>query len=147
MKDINNDPFSDYIKNLPPGRRELGQAWSTAIGLQDVDGLKPSEYLYETAKKSIDGELSIDEVGEHINSYYESKGVCPDKDAGVRFRENPALATWHADARGYDMTDASGQLRARFYLDPYARAKKRGGAWMDSAVSRFANLLDRKSVV
>ena len=81
MKDINNDPFSEYIKNLPPGRRELGQAWSTAIGLQDVDGLKPSEYLYETAKKSIDGELSIDEVGEHINSYYESKGVCPDRDA------------------------------------------------------------------
>ena len=58
---------------------------------------------------------------------------------GVRFRENPALATWHADARGYDMIDADGQLRARFYLDPYARAKKRGGAWMDSAVSRFAD--------
>ena len=57
----------------------------------------------------------------------------------VRFRENPALATWHADARGYDMTDADGNLRARFYLDPYARAKKRGGAWMDSAVSRFAD--------
>ena len=58
---------------------------------------------------------------------------------GVRFRENPALATWHADARGYDMIDADGKLRAHFYLDPYARAKKRGGAWMDSAVSRFAD--------
>lgn len=74
-KDIKKDPFNEYIKNVPPTRKELGQAWQTAIGLQDVDGLKPSEYLYETAKKNIDGEISIDEAGKLINSYYESKSV------------------------------------------------------------------------
>ncbi len=73
MKDIKKDPFEEYIKNLPPTRKELGQAWQTAIGLQDVDGLKPSEYLYETAKKNIDGEISVDEAEDLINSYYESK--------------------------------------------------------------------------
>lgn len=73
MKDIKKDPFEEYIRNLPPTRKELGQAWQTAIGLQDVDGLKPSEYLYETAKKNIDGEISVDEAGDLINSYYESK--------------------------------------------------------------------------
>ncbi|WP_027209114.1 Fic family protein [Butyrivibrio hungatei] len=73
MKDIKKDPFGEYIRNLPPTRKELGQAWSTAIGLQDVDGLKPSEYLYETARKSIEGEISVDEAGNLINSYYESK--------------------------------------------------------------------------
>ena len=73
MKEIKKDPFDEYIKNLPPSRKELGQAWSAAIGLQDVDGLKPSEYLYDTAKKSIDGEITIDEAGSLINSYYESK--------------------------------------------------------------------------
>ena len=72
-RDIKKDPFDEYIKNLPPTRKELGQAWSTAIGLQDVDGLKPSKYLYETAKRSIEGEISVDEAGELINSYYESK--------------------------------------------------------------------------
>ncbi len=71
--DIKKDPFEEYIKNLPPTKKELGQAWSAAIGLQDVDGLKPSEYLYETAKKNIDGEISVDEAGDLINSYYESK--------------------------------------------------------------------------
>ena len=45
MKDIKKDPFDEYIRNLPPTRKELGQAWSTAIGLQDVYGLKPSEYF------------------------------------------------------------------------------------------------------
>ena len=36
MKDIKKDPFEEYIKNLPPTRKELGQAWQAAIGLQDV---------------------------------------------------------------------------------------------------------------
>ena len=73
MYDIKKDPFEEYIKNLPPSRKEIGQAWSAAIGLQDVDGLKTSEYLYATAKKNIDGEITIDEAGELINSYYESR--------------------------------------------------------------------------
>lgn len=51
------DLFEEYIKNLPPTRKELGYAWSTAIGLQDVDGIKPSEYPYETARKNIDGKI------------------------------------------------------------------------------------------
>lgn len=73
MKDIKKDPFDEYIKNLPPTRKELGRVWSTAIGLQDVDGLKTSEYLYETAKKNIDGEISVDKAAELIDSYYEDK--------------------------------------------------------------------------
>ena len=71
--DVTTDPFEEYIRNLPPSRKEMGKAWSAAIGQQDVDGLKTSEYLYETAKKNIDGEITIDEAGELINSYYESK--------------------------------------------------------------------------
>ena len=80
MDDIKRDPFEEYIKNLPPTRKELGQAWSTAIGLQDVDGLKPSEYLYETAKKNIDGEITIEEAGERINAYYESRDGRAERD-------------------------------------------------------------------
>ncbi len=56
MDDIKKDPFEEYIKNLPPTRKEMGQAWSVAIGLQDVDGLKPSNYLYcseATVKRTI----------------------------------------------------------------------------------------------
>ena len=53
MDDIKKDPFEEYIRNLPPSKKEIGQAWSAAIGLQDVDGLKTSEYLLDTAKKNI----------------------------------------------------------------------------------------------
>ena len=45
MSDIRKDPFSEYIGHVEPGRRELGYAWNTAIGLQAVDGLKTSKYL------------------------------------------------------------------------------------------------------
>ncbi len=44
--------------------------------------------------------------------------------------------TWHKDVRFYDIHDQSGELRGSFYLDLYARAKKRGGAWMDECQVR-----------
>ena len=43
---------------------------------------------------------------------------------------------WHADVRFFDVTDAQGQLIGQFYLDLYAREHKRGGAWMDDAITR-----------
>ena len=46
------------------------------------------------------------------------------------------VAVWHSDVRFYEIRGADGELRGQFYLDPYARADKRGGAWMDSCASR-----------
>ncbi len=48
-------------------------AWQTAIGLQDVDGLKPSEYLIQTAVKHIEGDITIDQVKDLLDSYYQPK--------------------------------------------------------------------------
>lgn len=50
-----------------------GYAWQTAIGLQAVDGLKPSEYLKEKARQHIEGDITIDEVKQLVDSYYKSK--------------------------------------------------------------------------
>jgi oligopeptidase A len=43
---------------------------------------------------------------------------------------------WHKDVRFFDITDADGKLTGQFYLDLYAREHKRGGAWMDDALTR-----------
>ena len=56
--------FDSYILQSEPEKQENGKLWQTAIGLQQVDGLTPSKYLYETAKRNIDGEITIEEVGE-----------------------------------------------------------------------------------
>ena len=64
--------FDEYIKGGNPSQREKSYAWQTAIGLQDVDGLKPSEYLVQTAKQNIEGDITIDEAKQLIDSYYKS---------------------------------------------------------------------------
>lgn len=65
--------FEEYILNSEPAKKEKTYAWATAIGLQQVDGLTPSKYLFETAKRNIDGEISVAEATSIIDSYYESK--------------------------------------------------------------------------
>lgn len=69
------EDFDEYIKQSEPHKREKGYAWQTAIGLQAVDGLKPSDYLIETARRDIEGEITIDEAEQLIKSYYQSKEV------------------------------------------------------------------------
>ena len=68
---MDKDPFKEYIKQSEPNKRDKGYAWHTAIGLQAVDGLKPSKYLIDTAIKNIEGDISIDEAQELLNTYYE----------------------------------------------------------------------------
>ena len=54
-------------------------------------------------------------------------------DLTIRAASSP---TWHETVRFYDILDANGRLAGQFYLDLYARSSKRGGAWMDSAITR-----------
>lgn len=81
---MEQDPFKEYIKETEPEKRDKGYAWHTAIGLQAVDGLRPSKYLIDTSIKNIEGDISIDEAGELLNSYYEEN---PKSDATDRAEE------------------------------------------------------------
>lgn len=65
--------FDEYIRLGEPEQQEKAANWNIAIGLQAVDGLKPSPYLVETAKRNIEGEISLDETQELIHNYYISK--------------------------------------------------------------------------
>ena len=66
------DPFEEYLRQGEPDSAVRADLWQVAIGLQAVDGLKPSHYLIETAQKHIAKELTIDEVEARISSYYKS---------------------------------------------------------------------------
>ncbi len=65
--------FDEYIRQGEPQKRERAEAWRVAIGLQAVDGLKTSEYLQETARRNIEGEITIDEARELVKQYYIKK--------------------------------------------------------------------------
>jgi hypothetical protein len=72
--------FDEYIKASEPHKRERAEAWRVAIGLQAVDGLQVSEYLKQTARQHIEGEITIDEACQQIKQYYISKTVHDDDD-------------------------------------------------------------------
>lgn len=55
---------------------------------------------------------------------------------GVRIERTDGIATWHPDVTTYAVREAGGNPIGLFYLDPYAREDKRGGAWMDECVGR-----------
>ena len=66
-------PFKEYLKESEPDKVSKGYAWSTAIGLQAVDGLKPSKYLIDTAIQNIEGKITLKETQNLIDSYYSEK--------------------------------------------------------------------------
>lgn len=72
---MEKDPFKEYLKESEPDRVRKSYAWSTAIGLQAVDGLKPSKYLIDTAIQNIEGKITLKEAQSLIDSYYEEKPV------------------------------------------------------------------------
>lgn len=72
--------FDEYLRQGEPSQKESAENWKTAIGLQAVDGLQPSAYLIDVAKRNIEGEISLDESRKLIDSYYQSKTVRTPKD-------------------------------------------------------------------
>jgi len=79
---------------------------------------------------------------EEVKTYFPITRVLPglfaivEKLYGLQISELTGFDSWHPDVRFFEIHDQHGQLRGQFYLDLYARAKKRGGAWMDDCVSR-----------
>lgn len=65
--------LEEYIRQGEPDQAEKSAAWRAAIGLQDVDGLKTSKYLLETAKEHIEGNINMSAAQERIQSYYEER--------------------------------------------------------------------------
>ena len=67
---MSDEIFEEYSKDKEPAKYYKRYAWKTAIGLQQVDGLEPSEYLIKTAEQNINGDISFDDAHALISSYY-----------------------------------------------------------------------------
>lgn len=77
---MDRDPFQKYLKESEPDKLTRGYAWSTAIGLQAVDGLRPSEYLINTAVQNIEGEITLQEAKYLIDNYYQNRPARSDEE-------------------------------------------------------------------
>lgn len=74
------DSFEEYLRQGEPNRARKATAWKTAIGLQQVDDLLPSQYLIETARKNIEGSITIAEAKQRIDTYYKQHPVKSSED-------------------------------------------------------------------
>lgn len=65
--------FEEYLNSEDLEKRERAKLWRASIGLQAVDNLCVSNFLIETARKHIEGEISMNEVSQLIDEHYKKK--------------------------------------------------------------------------
>ena len=114
---------------------ELRAFAATELGLADLaawDVAYASEKLREARYA-----FSEQEVKQYFPEPQVLKGLFKLTETlyGLAITAAPA-PVWHADVKFYSIHDQDGQLVGQFYLDLYARESKRGGAWMDDAITR-----------
>ncbi len=126
-------------RSKPVAERDLAELRRFARDHHGIDDLQAWDLMYYAEKlRQHKFQLSQEEV----KQYFPATRVVPglfrvvERLYGLQIRELEGVDVWHPDVRCYEIRDAAGEIRGRFYLDLYARPKKRGGAWMDECVAR-----------
>ncbi|MEW7976492.1 MAG: oligopeptidase A [Candidatus Sedimenticola endophacoides] len=129
-------------RSLPQAKRELEELREFAgseFGITDLQAWDLGYY----AEKLRQSRYAITQ--EELKPYFPEPRVLPGLFAvverlyGLRISEVEGVDVWHPDVRFFEVRDVSGTLRGQFYLDLYARPRKRGGAWMDECTVRLFN--------
>ena len=136
--------FEEYIRQCEPDKKEKSQNWQTAIGLQQVDGLKPSAYLIEIAIQNIEGKITIDEVEYSIDSYYETKTVIPDDD---RTKEADLVSARIVKILSNETFSFSPLEYVAIHEQLFTGIYKFAGFFRDYNISKSEWVLDGKSVL
>jgi oligopeptidase A len=126
-------------RSLPHARRDLEELREFAATQLGIHLPESWDLTYASEKlRQHRFELSEEEVRPYFPAPKVTQGMFDvvEKLYGLQIAEKNGVEVWHPDVKFYEIRDASGELRGAFYLDLYARAKKRGGAWMDECVTR-----------
>ena len=130
-------------KSLPQAKKEKQEIQDFAakeFGMQNLEAWDLSYY----AEKLKQAKYAVSD--EELRPYFPEQKVLSglfrvvSRLFGLEVKEVTGVDTWHKDVRFFEIQDSIGRLRGSFYLDLYARAKKRGGAWMDVCRSRRQKL-------
>ena len=126
-------------RSLPRARADLDEVRAFARDHHGAGDLESWDIPYYSEKLR-QHKYAISQ--EELKPYFPETRVLPGMFAvvnrlyGLDIAEVQGVDTWHPDVRFYEIKDADGRLRGRFYLDLYARPHKRGGAWMDDCIAR-----------
>jgi len=126
-------------RSLPSAREDLAEL--KAFSETELGIMEPSSWDWTYASEKL-RQRKYDLSEEEVRAYFPAPRAVAGLFAvverlyGVKVAEKTGVDVWHPDAKYYEIRDADGGLRGAFYLDLYARPKKRGGAWMDECVTR-----------
>ncbi|PKO70478.1 MAG: oligopeptidase A [Betaproteobacteria bacterium HGW-Betaproteobacteria-14] len=126
------------VKSKPFAERDVAELREFAAVSQGLTLLEPWDIGWVSEKLKQDRySFSDEEVRQYFPEHKVLAGLFHVVETlfGVRIRPDSAPA-WHEDVRFFRIDNADGSLLGQFYLDLYARETKRGGAWMDDAVTR-----------
>ncbi|WP_423185247.1 oligopeptidase A [Alishewanella sp. d11] len=134
----------DFLTDLarrakPQAQRDLAELQQFAGDAFGVSALNPWDITYY-AEKLKEARYAVSD--ELLRPYFPATKVVPglftvlNKLFGISVKVREGVDVWHQDVQFYDIFAADGSLRGSFYLDLYARSKKRGGAWMDDCRGR-----------
>ncbi len=124
-------------------KQELSELTGFARQEHDVADLSAWDIAYYGEKLR---QHTFDFSEEDLKPYFPETKVIPGMFAvvkrlyGISINEVDGVDTWHKDVHFYEIRDEKNELRGQFYLDLYARDKKRGGAWMDDCIGRKRNI-------
>lgn len=127
-------------KSYPRAKEEIAQLSLFAKQQCEIEDLQAWDIAY-CSEKLKQQEYGISQ--EELKPYFPAPKVIQGlfsivhKLYGINIRQLDKVDVWHKDVTYYEITDDKNNLRGAFYLDLYARAKKRGGAWMDECISRM----------
>jgi len=130
-------------KSKPQAEKELEEVRAYAKDTHGVTALNAWDLPYYSEKLKQEKYTISDEM---LRPYFPEDKVLSGlfevvhRLYGLKIIEQPGIDTWHKDVRYFTITDSADALRGSFYLDLYARAKKRGGAWMDECRVRREKL-------
>lgn len=126
-------------RSLPMARRDLEELRGFAKTEYGVNQLEAWDIAYFSEKFR---QHRFDFSQEEVKKYFPISQVLPGLFAivkrlyGLQIEEIQEFNSWHPDVKFFEIRDRQNSVRGRFYLDLYARPKKRGGAWMDECVTR-----------
>jgi oligopeptidase A len=126
------------LRAKPYAKRDLDEVTAFARAELGLDKLEAWDLAYASEKLRVARYAFSDQ---EVKQYFPETTVMPGMfrlietlyGLGIERAEAPV---WNQDVRFYSIRDRSGTLVGQFYVDLYARPSKRGGAWMDEAITR-----------
>jgi len=125
--------------SLPVAKKELQDVRNFALDKFNHQELEAWDLAYYSEKlRQSQYNISQEELKPYFPAAQVIEGMFAvvGKLYNIHIQEKSGIDTWHEDVQFYEILDRNNNLRGQFYLDLYARANKRGGAWMDECISR-----------